>query len=228
MIDGRRILVGNAALMRREQIDFSENGSVGTAVYVAADGTFLGSIVISDKIKVGALEAIRALRECGVKRTVMLTGDRPESAAEVAEILGIDEYHASLLPADKVACVESMLSARRGCLVFVGDGVNDAPVLARADIGIAMGALGSDAAIEAADAVLMDDDPAKITAAIRISRFTRRIVWQNILFALLVKGAFLLLSVFGLANMWAATFADVGVAVIAILNAMRTLGYRAG
>jgi Cd2+/Zn2+-exporting ATPase len=228
MIDGRRILVGNAALMRREQIDFSENGSVGTAVYVAADGTFLGSIVISDKIKVGALEAIRALHECGVKRTVMLTGDRPESAAEVARALGIDEYHASLLPADKVACVERMLSARRGCLVFVGDGVNDAPVLARADIGIAMGALGSDAAIEAADAVLMDDDPAKITAAIRISRFTRRIVWQNILFALLVKGAFLLLSVFGLANMWAATFADVGVAVIAILNAMRTLRYRAG
>lgn len=225
MIDGRRILVGNASLMRREKIEFLENGSVGTVVYVAADGAFLGSIVISDKIKSGACEAIRALHQCGVKRTVMLTGDRPESAAEVAGALGIDEYHADLLPADKVGRVEKLLSERRGSLVFVGDGVNDAPVLARADIGIAMGALGSDAAIEAADAVLMDDDPAKIAVAIRISRFTRRIVWQNILFVLLVKGAFLLLSVFGLANMWAATFADVGVAVIAILNAMRTLRY---
>lgn len=226
LIDGRHVLVGNAALMRRERIDFVENGSIGSVVYVASDGVFLGSIVVSDKVKSGTREAIGALHRCGVKKTVMLTGDRPESAAAVAEELGLAEYRASLLPADKVACVEALLAEKKGSLVFVGDGVNDAPVLARADVGIAMGALGSDAAIEAADVVLMDDDPAKIAAAIRISRFTRRIVWQNIVFALGIKAMFLILSVFGLANMWAATFADVGVAVIAILNAMRTLRYR--
>lgn len=225
MIDGKRVLVGNAALMRREKVDFVENGSIGTMVYVASDGEFLGSIVISDTVKKGACEAIRMLHQCGIKRTVMLTGDRPETAKAVAEELQIGEYHASLLPADKVERVEKLLEERQGELVFVGDGVNDAPVLARADVGIAMGALGSDAAIEAADVVLMDDDPTKIADAIRISRFTRRIVWQNIVFALGIKALFLVLSVFGLTNMWAATFADVGVAVIAILNAMRTLRY---
>ena len=226
VIDGKRILVGNAALMRREKIDFVENAGIGTVVYVASDDVFLGSIVISDTVKVGAHEAIQALHRYGVKRTVMLTGDRPESAKAVAEKLQIGEYHASLLPADKVERVEKLLSDKQGTLVFVGDGVNDAPVLARADVGIAMGALGSDAAIEAADVVLMEDDPAKIADAIRISRFTRRIVWQNIVFALGIKALFLILSVFDLTNMWAATFADVGVAVIAILNAMRTLRYR--
>ena len=226
MIDGKRVLVGNAALMRREKVDFVENGSIGTMVYVASDGEFLGSIVISDTVKKGACEAIRMLHQCGIKRTVMLTGDRPETAKAVAEELQIGEYHASLLPADKVERVEKLLEEKHGTLVFVGDGVNDAPVLARADIGIAMGALGSDAAIEAADVVLMDDDPAKIADAIRISRFTRRIVWQNIVFALGIKALFLVLSVFGFTNMWAATFSDVGVAVIAILNAMRTLRYR--
>ena len=226
MIDGKRVLVGNAALMRREKVDFVENGSIGTVVYVVSDCEFLGSIVISDTVKKGACEAIRMLHQCGIKRTVMLTGDRPETAKAVAEELQIGEYHASLLPADKVERVEKLFEEKYGTLVFVGDGVNDAPVLARADVGIAMGALGSDAAIEAADVVLMDDDPAKIADAIRISRFTRRIVWQNIVFALGIKALFLALSVFGLTNMWAATFSDVGVAVIAILNAMRTLRYR--
>ncbi|MBQ8213829.1 MAG: cadmium-translocating P-type ATPase [Clostridia bacterium] len=225
VIDGRRVLVGNAALMRREKVDFAEKCSAGTVIYVASDGKFLGSIVISDTVKKGACEAIRMLRQCGVKRTVMLTGDRTEAAKAVADRLQIGEYHASLLPADKVERVEKLLEEKQGVLVFVGDGVNDAPVLARADVGIAMGALGSDAAIEAADVVLMDDDPTKIADAIRISRFTRRIVWQNIVFALGIKALFLVLSVFGLTNMWAATFADVGVAVIAILNAMRTLRY---
>ena len=195
-------------------------------VYVAADGAFLGSIVISDTLKSDAVQAIERLRAVGVRRTVMLTGDREESARAVAEELGLDAFHAELLPADKVERVEALLADQKGSLVFVGDGVNDAPVLARADIGIAMGALGSDAAIEAADVVLMDDCPTKIATAVRISRFTRRIVYQNIVFALVVKGLFLLLSVFHLTNMWAATFADVGVAVIAILNAMRTLRYK--
>ena len=183
--------------------------------------------MISDTVKADAKAAIDGLREAGVRSAVMLTGDREESAKAVAQALGIDAYRAELLPIDKVRCVEELLREKKGSLVFVGDGVNDAPVLARADVGIAMGALGSDAAIEAADVVLMDDQPTKIAAAIRISRFTKRIVLQNIVFALGIKALFLLLSVFGWTNMWAATFADVGVAVIAILNAMRTLGYRA-
>ena len=225
-IDGRSVLVGNASLMMQEKIDFASVESFGTVVYIAADRRYLGAIVISDTLKADAADAVAGLRASGVRRTVMLTGDRAEAAKAVAEGLGIDAYRAELLPADKVKHVEALLQESRGTLVFVGDGVNDAPVLARADVGIAMGALGSDAAIEAADVVLMDDQPSKITAAIRISRFTRRIVWQNILFALGIKALFLILSVFNLTNMWAATFADVGVAVIAILNAMRTLRYR--
>lgn len=224
-IEGRQILVGNAALMQKESIDFWVSDAVGTAVYVAADGEFLGSIVISDRVKQDAKAAVDALRACGVRHTVMLTGDREESARAVAEVVGIDEYRAALLPADKVSCMEQLFEGQEGSLVFVGDGVNDAPVLARADVGIAMGALGSDAAIEAADVVLMDDRPTGVAEAIRISRFTRRIVHQNIAFALTVKAAFLLLGIFGWTNMWAATFADVGVAVLAILNAMRTLRY---
>lgn len=223
VVDGGEVLVGNAALMQREEISVAQPAETGTVIYVAKDGRFLGSIVISDAVKSDAKTAIEGLRACGVRRTVMLTGDRKESADAVAKALRLDEYRAELLPADKVACVESLLREKKGTLVFVGDGVNDAPVLARADVGIAMGALGSDAAIEAADVVLMDDCLPKITAAIRIARFTKRTVHQNIVFALTVKAVFLLLGIFGMTNMWAATFADVGVAVIAILNAMRTL-----
>ncbi|MBR3894418.1 MAG: cadmium-translocating P-type ATPase [Clostridia bacterium] len=222
-IDGKIILVGNAALMQKEEVSFTSPEEVGSIVYVAEDGRFLGSIVISDAVKEDVRQAIMGLRDSGVRRIVMLTGDRREVAAAVAECLPLDEFHAELLPADKVSCLEKLLKEKRGSLVFVGDGVNDAPVLARADVGIAMGALGSDAAIEAADVVLMDDCLPKMTAVIRISRFTRRTVHQNIVFALGVKAAFLILGIFGMTNMWAATFADVGVAVIAILNAMRTL-----
>ncbi len=228
-LSGKTVLVGNALLMEEKGIrSLVAPSETGTVVYVAADGVFLGSLVISDSVKAGAREAVNALRSVGVSQTVMLTGDREAAAKSVADRLSLDRFHAALLPADKVACVEELLAKEKGTLVFVGDGVNDAPVLARADVGIAMGALGSDAAIEAADVVLMDDDPQKIATAIRISRFTRRIVLQNIIFALGIKVLFLLLSLFDLTNMWAATFADVGVAVIAILNAMRTLRFRVG
>ncbi len=225
-VEGKTVLVGNLSLMRQNGIVCRETDAMGTVIYVSADGAFLGSLVISDTVKEDAKVAIQALRVCGVRQTVMLTGDREPIAQAVANELGLDEYHAELLPADKVERLDALLAKKKGSLVFVGDGVNDAPVLARADVGIAMGALGSDAAIEAADVVLMDDQPRKIATAIRLARFTRRIVWQNIVFALAVKAIFLLLSVLGFANMWAATFADVGVAVIAILNAMRTLRYR--
>lgn len=225
-VEGRRVLVGNAALMEKEQIDYTAASGTGTAVYVASDGAFLGSVLISDTVKPDAKDAVAKLQACGIRRTVMLTGDREEIAASVASELALDEYRAELLPADKVRKVEALLADKKGALIFVGDGINDAPVLARADVGIAMGALGSDAAIEAADVVLMKDRPSDIATAIGIARFTKRIVQQNIVFALSVKGLFLLLSLFRLTNMWAATFADVGVAVLAILNAMRTLKYR--
>lgn len=225
-IAGSRVLVGNKTLMQREGFSVQDPDQKGSCVHIAKDATYLGCIVVSDRVKANAAKAIADLRRAGVSQTVMLTGDRREIAAKVASELSIDECYAELLPTDKVARVEALLAEPNGCLVFVGDGVNDAPVLARSDVGIAMGALGSDAAIEAADAVLMDDDPQRIAQAIHIARFTRRVVWQNILFALFVKGLFLLLSVFHLTDMWAATFADVGVAVLAILNAMRVLGYR--
>lgn len=221
------ILAGNERLLFESGIAVKAPTEVGTVIYVAVDGAFWGSIVISDRLKPQIQDALSALRAVGVQRTVMLTGDREEVASAVAKELNMTEYRAELLPADKVNEVEGLLKETKGTLVFVGDGVNDAPVLARADVGIAMGALGSDAAIEAADVVLMDDKPEKIAEAIRISRFTRKIVMQNIVFALFVKALFLLLSVFNVTNMWAATFADVGVAVIAILNAMRTLRFRA-
>ena len=194
-------------------------------VYVAQEGSFAGVIVISDQIKEGAADAVRDMKQVGVQRMVMLTGDRQEAAGGVAEELGMDEFHAELLPADKVSKVEELLEQQKeqGRLAFVGDGINDAPVLTRADVGIAMGSLGSDAAIEAADVVLMDDDIRKIAAVVRISRKTLRIVKQNIVFALAVKAAVLLLGAFGIANMWEAVFADVGVSVIAILNSMRAL-----
>ena len=224
-VDGRKVCVGNSRLMERQSVNFLPCELPGTIVHVTIDGFYAGHIVISDLPKADARQAVEALKRSGVKKTVMLTGDTEAVARAVAGELGIDEYHAELLPADKVAWTEKLLAAKseKGKLAFVGDGINDAPVLTRADIGIAMGALGSDAAIEAADIVLMDDKPSKIATAIRISRKTLRIVHQNIWFALLVKFAVLILGAFGRASMWAAVFADVGVAFLAILNATRAL-----
>lgn len=224
-VDNKAVLIGNEKLMKNEGIAYTPCQSCGTVVYVACDGKFAGTLVISDTVKDGAKEAISAMKQVGVKKCVMLTGDRKEAAMEVAKELGIDEVHAELLPADKVAQVERLLreKPKKEKLAFVGDGINDAPVLTRADIGIAMGSMGSDAAIEAADVVLMDDDVRKIASIVRISRKTLSIVKQNIVFALGVKAIVLLLGAFGAANMWEAVFADVGVSVIAILNSMRAL-----
>ncbi|MDY3864444.1 MAG: heavy metal translocating P-type ATPase [Eubacteriales bacterium] len=222
-VEGHRVLVGNRRLMEKEGIAFTVPAGLGTVILVACDGSFAGSVLISDIIKPEAAEALAELRRNGVDRQVMLSGDRREVAMDVAKKLNIDECHAELLPGDKAELVGKMLAEKTsGTLAFVGDGVNDAPVLARADVGIAMGALGSDAAIEAADVVLMDDDPRGIAQAVKIARRTRVIVWENITLALVVKLGFMALSVFNLVGMWAATFADVGVAIIAILNAMRT------
>ena len=225
VVDGRHAAVGNGKLMDRAGVKWHECELPGTVVHVAADGAYLGHIVISDVEKEGAKQAIADLKACGVKNCVMLTGDRKAAAEAVARDLGIDTVYSELLPADKVRHVERMLSDKDqyGVTAFVGDGINDAPVLSRADVGVAMGALGSDAAIEAADVVLMDDNPVRIAQAIRISRKTLRIVKQNIAFALTIKAAVLVMSALGLANMWLAVFADVGVSVIAILNAMRAL-----
>lgn len=227
-VDGVETFIGNEKLMREESIDFEPLRSAGTIVYVAQNHVYAGAIVISDRIKEEALEAITDMRQVGVKKVVMLTGDRREAAQYVAEELAIDEVYAELLPGDKVDRTEEILAAQREGekLAFAGDGINDAPVLTRADVGIAMGSLGSDAAIEAADVVLMDDDVRKIASVVRISRKTLRIVKQNIVFALAVKALVLILGAFGLANMWEAVFADVGVSVIAIVNSMRAL--RAG
>lgn len=224
-IDGSVVLAGNGRLMEAEGIAYEPCESIGTVVYLARDGVFAGTIVISDTVKEHAAQAIRDLKQAGVKRTVMLTGDRKAVGEAVAEKLGLDEVFTELLPADKVEQVEQLLDgqAEGRKLAFVGDGINDAPVLTRADIGIAMGSMGSDAAIEAADVVLMDDDPARISVVVRISRKTLSIVKQNIVFALGVKALVLGLGAFGMANMWEAVFADVGVSVIAILNAMRAL-----
>lgn len=225
MIDGKEILVGNGKLMRQQKIDYASCKEAGTFVYVARQGEFVGAIVISDTVKEGAKEAIRSMKRVGVKKCVMLTGDRKEAAESVAAELGIDEVYSELLPGDKVSKVEGLLERQRDKekLAFVGDGINDAPVLTRADIGIAMGSMGSDAAIEAADVVLMDDDVRKIASIVYISRKTLRIVKQNIVFALAVKALVLALGALGMANMWEAVFADVGVSVIAILNSMRAL-----
>ncbi len=224
-IDGREVYLGNAKLMEAQNIAYTENKTAGTVVYVACNNVFAGSIVISDTVKEGSKDAIRDMKQVGVKKTVMLTGDRQAAADAVAAELGIDEVHAELLPADKVGQVEKLLGAQneKERLAFVGDGINDAPVLTRADIGIAMGSMGSDAAIEAADIVLMDDDIRKIASLVKIARKTLGIVKQNIVFALAVKALVLLLGALGMANMWEAVFADVGVSVIAILNSMRTL-----
>lgn len=224
-LDGKVVLAGNEKLMEENRVAYEKCESSGTVVCVSCDGKFLGAVVISDIVKEGAKEAICSMKRVGVRRTVMLTGDRRQAAQEIASELGIDEVHADLLPADKVSCVEQLLQkqGQKERLAFAGDGINDAPVLMRADVGIAMGSMGSDAAIEAADIVLMDDDIQKIAAIVRISRKTLRIVKQNIVFALGVKALVLVLGAIGAANMWEAVFADVGVSVIAILNSMRTL-----
>ena len=224
-VDGHDVLAGNSKLMELNRIAFIDCHSVGTIIHMAIDGEYAGHIVISDVVKPHAKEAIERLKHSGVEKTVMLTGDTRRVAEQVAKDLGVDEVHSDLLPADKVAQVEKLLAAKgdKDKLAFVGDGINDAPVLSRADIGIAMGAMGSDAAIEAADVVLMDDDPIKIAKAIRISRKCIGIVYQNIVFALVVKFACLALGALGIANMWAAIFADVGVMVLAVLNAIRAL-----
>ncbi len=222
-VDGKRVGVGNSRLMERQSVNWLPCELPGTIVHVTIDGFYAGHIVIADQPKPDAKEAIARLKALGVKKTVMLTGDTGEVAHTVADALGLDEYHAELLPADKVARVEGLLKQETGKLAFVGDGINDAPVLTRADIGIAMGGLGSDAAIEAADIVLMDDQPTKIAAAIRIARKTVRIVRENIVFALTVKAIVLVMGALGKAPMWLAVFADVGVAFLAILNAMRCL-----
>lgn len=225
VIDGKTVLLGNEKLMKSESIFYTSCKSMGTVVYVACNGVFEGAVVISDTIKDGAKEAIHDMKQVGVRHTVMLTGDRKEAAETVAQTLGIDEVHAELLPGGKVEQVEALLKAekQKERLAFVGDGINDAPVLTRADIGIAMGSMGSDAAIEAADIVLMDDDVTKIASVVKIARKTLRIVKQNIVFALAIKALVLILGALGMANMWEAVFADVGVSVIAILNSMRTL-----
>ncbi|MCR5443196.1 MAG: cadmium-translocating P-type ATPase [Sphaerochaetaceae bacterium] len=224
-VDGKTVAAGNMKLMDRLRIKAHDCHSVGTIIHVAYDGSYVGHIVISDVVKPDSKAAIAALKASGVQKTVMLTGDAQGIAANVAAELGIDEYHAGLLPEDKVRMVERLLEGGNK-LAFVGDGINDAPVLTRADLGIAMGAMGSDAAIEAADVVLMDDNPMKIAKAISISRKCLRIVYQNIVFALAVKFACLILGALGITNMWAAIFADVGVMVIAVLNSIRALRTR--
>ena len=225
VIDGKSVLIGGEKLMRDEKIDHIPVSDIGTAVYVALDGKFLGSLVISDEEKADAKEAISSLRALGVRKTVMLTGDNEAVGKAVATALGLDEVYAGLLPADKVEKVEQLLAEKseKAVLAFVGDGINDAPVLSRADLGIAMGAMGSDAAVEASDIVLMDDKPSKIASAVHIAKRTMRIVYSNIIFAIAVKILVLLLVAVGLVGMWAAVFADVGVSVLAILNAMRVL-----
>ena len=225
VVNGHKVYAGNIKLMHKENIAVDAEHNEGTVVYVSCDGVYAGCIVISDVVKDNSKKAISNLKKSGIDKTVMLTGDSKETAKRVAENLGIDEYHAELLPADKVEWVEKLLGEKspKKKLAFVGDGINDAPVLSRADIGIAMGALGSDAAIEAADIVLMDDDPSKIALARKISVHTLKIVKENIWFALIVKAVCLVLGALGIANMWIAIFADVGVMVLAVLNAIRAL-----
>lgn len=225
LVDGKRVFAGNIKLMKKENIVVECEHDEGTVVYVSCDGEYAGCIVISDVVKENAKKAISSLKKSGIDKTVMLTGDSKQAAQRVAKSLSLDEYHAELLPADKVEWVEKLLSQKsaKKKLAFVGDGINDAPVLSRADIGIAMGALGSDAAIEAADIVLMDDDPSKIALARKISVNTLKIVKENIVFALAIKAICLVLGALGIANMWVAIFADVGVMILAVLNAIRAL-----
>ena len=224
-VDGKAAAIGNGRLMERLGIAYQDCSQAGTVVHIAVEGSYMGHILISDRLKPNAKEAIAQLKKSGIENLVMLTGDSRTAAAYTADELGIRNVYSELLPADKVAKTEELLlqKGEKGKLAFVGDGINDAPVLSRADIGIAMGALGSDAAIEAADVVLMDDDPLKIPKAIRIAKKCIRIVYENIYFAIGIKLLCLLLGAFGIANMWLAIFADVGVMVIAVLNAIRAL-----
>lgn len=211
--------------MLEQHISYQKAESTGTVIYIARENTFMGTIIISDTIKEGASEAVTEIKKCGVKNCVMLTGDRKEAAAAIAQMLNLDSFHAELMPQDKVTLTEQLLEkeSQKEKLVFVGDGINDAPVLVRADIGVAMGSMGSDAAIEAADIVIMDDDIEKIPKTIRIARKTLRIVKENIVFCLAVKALVMILGVLGMANMWMAIAGDVGVSIIAIINSMRTL-----
>lgn len=228
-VDGDMVLVGNDKLMYMHDIDYEAHDFAGTQIHVAKNGEFTGTLTIGDTIKADSADAVAKLHAEGVREAIMLTGDSKAVASSVADKLGLDSYHAELLPQDKVQQLEDILDARKDsgrAVAFVGDGINDAPALMRADVGIAMGAMGSDAAIEAADVVLMDDKPTRIAQALRLARKTLRIVWQNIIFALSIKFAVLVLAAFGLANMWMAVFADVGVAVIAILNAMRAMNIK--
>ena len=228
VVDGKKVAAGNSKLMDKLGVEYTACSKVGTVVYVAVDGKYCGYILISDALKPTSVSAVKAMKDCGVRKTVMLTGDSKKVAYAVAKELGADEVYSELLPADKVSQVERLLEDKgeKEKLAFVGDGINDAPVLSRADIGIAMGALGSDAAIEAADIVLMDDDPMKISKAIKISSKCLRIVNENIYFALGVKALCLILGAVGIANMWVAIFADVGVMVLAVLNAIRALSVK--
>jgi len=231
ILDGKKLLVGNAKLLKKENISFKENNTVGTIVYVAYDSVYAGCIVIADSVKDGAKDAISSMKRTGITKTVMLTGDREETAIDVSSKLGIDEVRSNLLPADKAGIVEEFLNKKKhssdnNMIAFVGDGINDAPVLAIADVGIAMGAMGSDAAVEAADIVLMDDDIRKIPTILKIARKTMKIVRANVIFAIAVKVFILILSAVGLASMWAAVFGDVGVSVICILNSMRALSVK--
>jgi len=224
-LEGKKILAGNRKLMEKENISFEEVESIGTIIYVAVNGTYAGHLIISDEIKADAKEAIASLKAQGIRRIIMLTGDLKAVGDKIGKTLGLDEVYSELLPQDKVEKLEALQEDKnnKGKIIFVGDGINDAPVLARADIGFAMGALGSDAAIEAADVVLMTDEPKRIGTALKIAKRTRTIVWQNIIFALGVKGIFLLLGALGFATMWEAVFADVGVTIIAVMNAMRAM-----
>jgi len=224
-VNGKKILAGNQKLLKQEGIALAHEDFTGTVVHVAVDGSYAGYITIADEIRPDGASAIKELKNLGIKRTVMLTGDAEDTASNIAKKLGIDEYHAGLLPEEKVLSLEQLQGkgdARRK-VVFVGDGINDAPVITRADVGIAMGGLGSDAAIEAADVVIMEDMPSKVAEAIKIARHTKKIVIQNIIFALGVKGIFLALGAVGVASMWEAVFADVGVALLTVLNSTRTL-----
>jgi Cd2+/Zn2+-exporting ATPase len=227
IVSGRAVLAGNQKLMEKMGIAFEESQNIGTKLYVSSNGVFVGCIVISDEIKPDSRKTIAALKALGIRKTVMLTGDNPQIAERVANELKLDEVHGGLLPQQKVEKMETLNEQKRlnGTLAFVGDGINDAPVLAMADVGIAMGGIGSDAAIEAADVVLMTDEPSKLVKAIEIARLTKRVVWQNIILALSIKLLFLSLGAMGIANLWEAVFADVGVAVLAILNATRTINH---
>ncbi|HEY5524394.1 MAG TPA: heavy metal translocating P-type ATPase, partial [Clostridium sp.] len=225
VIEGKEVLLGNNKLMEKFNINYSQNNEVGTIVHLVIDGEYKGNLVIADEVKEDSLEALRELKKLGIKNIVMLTGDNKKVADKVAEELELSQVHSELLPQDKVAKLEELLNEKtsKGKLVFVGDGINDAPVLARADVGVAMGGIGSDAAIEAADVVLMRDEPMALVEAIKIAKRTNKILWQNIIFSLGVKGLILILSTLGLANMWEGVFADVGVTLIAVFNSMRAL-----